>query len=105
MVNCDIDAVCTIDESAGSYELPYDLDGYIGYKVDSMGMSYDMNDFRSQGIILPNLSTGEKKGNDSLEESLVFGTLMPSLSPQLATDPDPPALQPCLCAEQQDTVS
>jgi hypothetical protein len=39
----------------------------------------------------PSFSTGEKKGNDSLEEVLVLGTQMPILNPQLATDP---GLQP-----------
>jgi hypothetical protein len=37
----------------------------------------------------PSFSTGEKKGNDSLEEELVLGTQMPILNPQLATDPGP----------------
>jgi hypothetical protein len=58
--------------------------------------------FKVKELSCPTFSTGEKKGNDSLEEILVFGSQMPSLNPQLATDPDLPALPPCLCAEQQD---
>jgi hypothetical protein len=57
--------------------------------------------FKAKELSCPTFSTGEKKGNDSLEEILVFGTQMPSLSRQLATDPDLPALQPCLCAGEQ----
>jgi hypothetical protein len=53
----------------------------------------------------PSFSTGEKNGNDSLEEILVLGTQMPILNPQLATDPGPPALQPRRFAEQKDGES
>jgi hypothetical protein len=41
----------------------------------------------------PSFSTGEKMGNDSLEEELVLATQMSILIPQLATDPGPPAPQ------------
>jgi hypothetical protein len=49
----------------------------------------------------PSFSTGEKKGNDSLEEELVLGTQMPILNPQLATDPGP--RQRCSLAGLQNT--
>jgi hypothetical protein len=62
MVNRDTNAVCTIDELAGSLRFACDHDGYIEYKVDSMGTPYDMNDFQGQGIILPNLFYWRKEG-------------------------------------------
>jgi hypothetical protein len=58
MVNRDIDAVCTVVESATSY-IACDQDEY---KVDRMDMTYDMNDLRSQGIILPKLFYWRKEG-------------------------------------------
>ena len=53
----------------------------------------------------PSFSTGEKKGNDSLEEELVLGTQMPILIPQLATNPGSPVLQPRWFVEQRDGES
>ena len=61
--------------------------------------------FKVKELSCPIFSTREKKGNDSLGEILVFGTQMPSLSRQLATDPDPRALPPCLRAEEQGCLS
>jgi len=60
---------------------------------------------KAKELSCPIFSTREKKGNDSLGEILVFGTQMPSLSRQLATDPDPRALPPCLRAEEQGCLS
>jgi len=45
MVNYDANVVvCTVDGLAQSLRIACDHDRYIEYKVDSMGMPYDMND-------------------------------------------------------------